>query len=383
MALQVEIKSFNYKYLYHIAAIIFTALGIMIKGVFLIVPVFSAIILEYLYHIFTIHIRQNKLSIKHIIKQEFWHISKKTIITILFILIILSPELISLYLQFDIHPDKIIYNSKNVSGIKWFFLDSQFGRFFGNGPIHKNNNLDHYVFFIHTFLWSFLPWTFIFIVALYKTIKAYKNHLNQQLQKYYNVSYRYLCFSFVPTFILFSLTSFQLDYYINILLPFALIFITLFIYRNNQIDKYFLQIVYGSILINVIFTLIIYLHGIIYARYDIGYNVAKYINNIHHNQELCNNNKLKNELNVIDYKVNSTTLNFYLKPNLYYNHKYLIANNILQLQKLYSNSDNMYLLVEHNNFNDILNIINNKQSNIIYLTKFSGMSIENNIKTFF
>lgn len=51
------------------------------------------------------------------------------------LLIFISPELICLYIQFDSHPEKIVFGNTHVSGIRFFFWDSQFGRFFNTGPI--------------------------------------------------------------------------------------------------------------------------------------------------------------------------------------------------------------------------------------------------------
>jgi hypothetical protein len=85
------------------------------------------------------------------------------------------PELIALYAQFDLHPEKIMFGHNHVSGIRWFFIDSQFGRFFGTGPIMTTNPPPlHQLFFIHTFLWSFLPWSLLYPVAIYYSVRYFK-----------------------------------------------------------------------------------------------------------------------------------------------------------------------------------------------------------------
>ena len=185
---------------------IFTALSIMTKGLFVIIPIFSGIICIWLFN-------KDTKNFKPI----------KFLLAIILILLMITPELISLYLQFDLHPDKIIYGHNNVSGLKFFFWDSQFGRFFNSGPI-VTKHVDyfaHYMYFFHTLLWSILPWTFIFIVAIYNIIKDLRFSsdvidINQQKKNYI-----FLLGSIIPIFIVFSITNFQLDHYTNIIIPFV------------------------------------------------------------------------------------------------------------------------------------------------------------------
>ena len=51
------------------------------------------------------------------------------------LILFINPELICLYIQFDLHPEKILFGHTHVSGIRFFFWDSQFGRFLNTGPI--------------------------------------------------------------------------------------------------------------------------------------------------------------------------------------------------------------------------------------------------------
>jgi hypothetical protein len=60
-------------------------------------------------------------------------------------LIFILPEIWCLYHQFDLHPEKIVFGHTGVSGVKFFFWDSQFGRFFNTGPIKGSG--DPYVFY--------------------------------------------------------------------------------------------------------------------------------------------------------------------------------------------------------------------------------------------
>ncbi len=66
-------------------------------------------------------------------KQWSQFINYKWYVAILLIALFSLPELYCLYVQFDMHPEKIVFGQTNVSGIRFFFWDSQFGRFFNNG----------------------------------------------------------------------------------------------------------------------------------------------------------------------------------------------------------------------------------------------------------
>jgi hypothetical protein len=59
------------------------------------------------------------------------------ILTFIFII----PEIYAVYNQFDLHPEKVVFGKKNVSGMKFLFWDSQFGRFFNNGPIKGKGDI--------------------------------------------------------------------------------------------------------------------------------------------------------------------------------------------------------------------------------------------------
>ncbi|SHL87289.1 4-amino-4-deoxy-L-arabinose transferase [Chitinophaga jiangningensis] len=168
---------------------LFLAAAVMTKGVFAIVPVGAAIGGHLL-------ITRNWKELFH------WRWLVAMVLTILFI----TPELWSLYQQFDRHPEKVVFGSTGVSGIRFFFWDSQFGRFMNTGPIRGQGDP---FFFFHTLLWAFLPWS----VMLYAAIVVYLGRWKSQ-SEYYCIA------GALVTFGLFSLSKFQLPHYINIIFPF-------------------------------------------------------------------------------------------------------------------------------------------------------------------
>jgi hypothetical protein len=128
------------------------------------------------------------------------------------------PELLALYRQFDMHPEKTVFDQTGVSGIRFFLWDSQFGRFFNVGPItNKDGNK---LFFVLVFVWAFLPWVAAFVMACWQAVKQFTG-----VDKKDGAIQVYLLGSFFVSFVMFSLTSFQLDYYTVIVYPFAAVLI--------------------------------------------------------------------------------------------------------------------------------------------------------------
>jgi 4-amino-4-deoxy-L-arabinose transferase-like glycosyltransferase len=180
-----------------VAGSFFAACAIMIKGIFVLIPVFGGFIIYWLL----------TKQAKQLLKPKWW-------LAIILIFIFIIPELYTLYIQFDLHPEKVVFGKTGVSGLKFFFWDSQFGRFFNNGPIKGKGDIS---FFLHTTLWAFLPWSILFYTAVVNLFKK-KNRVTLPAESII------IWTSAAITFLLFSLSKFQLPHYILIILPqFAII----------------------------------------------------------------------------------------------------------------------------------------------------------------
>ncbi|UKT64131.1 ArnT family glycosyltransferase [Pedobacter mucosus] len=170
----------------------FAACAILIKGIFILIPVFAGFIIYWL-----------------ITKQYKQLLKPKWYIAIALIFVFIIPELYSLYTQFDLHPEKIVFDRTGVSGLKFFFWDSQFGRFFNNGPIKGKGDIS---FFLHTTLWAFLPWSVLFYTAFVNLFWK-KNRIKMAPESII------IWASAAITFLIFSLSKFQLPHYILIIFP--------------------------------------------------------------------------------------------------------------------------------------------------------------------
>jgi 4-amino-4-deoxy-L-arabinose transferase-like glycosyltransferase len=185
---------------------LFTACAIMTKGTFAIIPIGGAIV--------------GHLAITQQWKQLF---NLRWLVGIILVLIFILPEIYCLNQQFDLHPEKLIFDRHNVSGIRFFFWDSQFGRFLNTGPIKGNGDP---TFFIHTTLWAFLPWSLLLFVAIYQYIK--KGSKQVKTTEWYCI-----CGSLL-TFLLFSASKFQLPHYLNIVFPFFAILTAQYLQRVHM-----------------------------------------------------------------------------------------------------------------------------------------------------
>jgi 4-amino-4-deoxy-L-arabinose transferase-like glycosyltransferase len=174
-----------------VAAAVFAAFAIMTKGIFVLITIASGFIIYWIAS-----------------KQWKQFVNPKWYLLLILIFVFIAPELYCLYKQFDIHPEKIVFGKTNVSGIKFFFWDSQFGRFFNTGPIQGSGDK---FFFIHTTLWAFLPWAVYLFIDVFKRMKNFKpNNTSPTL---------IINASALITFIMFSVSKFQLPHYIVIIFP--------------------------------------------------------------------------------------------------------------------------------------------------------------------
>lgn len=129
------------------------------------------------------------------------------------IALVLSPMLLGLYEQFDAQPYKIVNGRNAVSGIRFFFWEQSFGRITGEN-VWKNDSGPF--FFVHSFAWSFLPWTLGVIGAiaflLRDLIRNTKQFIKQQPEW---ISWA----GFIFPFIALSASHYKLPHYIYVVFP--------------------------------------------------------------------------------------------------------------------------------------------------------------------
>jgi 4-amino-4-deoxy-L-arabinose transferase-like glycosyltransferase len=232
-------------WLHLVAGSILSAAALMTKGPFVLLTIGAGFILDW---IIGKEWRQFR-------NPRWWF---AIVLTALFTL----PELYCLYVQFDRHPGKLVFGRTGVSGIRFFFWDSQFGRFFNTGPIKGSGDP---FFYFHTLLWAFLPWSILLYAAVVHRFKTMRRVVPGD----------WICAGAVlASFVLFSLSRFQLPHYLNILFPFFAILTAGWLYgiRRNRTRR-FVGVVQG--IINIILpVLVLVLAWVLYYPHNVVLLVA-------------------------------------------------------------------------------------------------------------
>ena len=157
-------------------------------------------------------------------------LSWKVLLALLVFAVTITPMLYAYYLQFDLHPEKVIRGKDHRSGIFFIFWEQSFERLSGEG-IGKNSS--DYFFFFHTFLWVFLPWTILGITAFYHKIKVF---INQKF-KYVQGSEFLTVGGITLIFIIISFAQFKLPHYLNITIPLFAVITAAYIYNLYTANK--------------------------------------------------------------------------------------------------------------------------------------------------
>jgi 4-amino-4-deoxy-L-arabinose transferase-like glycosyltransferase len=192
----------NNKWSYLIGGSVFVALGMMAKGpIGIVVPVLA-------------------LGLHFVLKREWKQLFRPAwFLLLLFVLILLLPMCYGLYEQYGWH------------GVKFFFWTQSFGRITGENVWRNDAG---YFFFVHTFLWSFMPWSVLAVYALGDTIGAFIKR--RTLPEYLTIG------GFVLTFIALSMSKYKLPHYIFVVFPLIAILtaevIETQIVRNEKLSKW-------------------------------------------------------------------------------------------------------------------------------------------------
>lgn len=103
-----------------------------------------------------------------------------------------------------------LYRQFGLNGIEFFYWTQSFGRITGESS-WSNNTGPLYLF--NVFLYSFLPWTFLFLEAfITKTKQIFRNENPVEIVSY---------FGFIIPLIILSLSNYKLPHYIYCVMPFA------------------------------------------------------------------------------------------------------------------------------------------------------------------
>lgn len=150
----------------------------------------------------------------------FFHWQLAAIIAAFFVFI--SPVVYCYYLQYDLHPEKVVRGRNHISGVQFILWGQSIERFEGDsfGADAKND----YFFFFHSFLWAFAPWSVIAFIAFISRLKTFFTRQYEWLTEG----------TFLVLLLLITLSGFKLPHYLNILFPVAAILTASYIYFNER-----------------------------------------------------------------------------------------------------------------------------------------------------
>lgn len=196
----------NQQWKHFFFAAIGLSLGMMTKGpIALMIPVFSFL--------------------PHFILKKQWHqlFKWQYLLLLAIIMVLQAPVLYGLYQQFDLHPEKEMYGQKNMSGVKFYLWTQSFGRITGESTWKENSS---FFFLFQNMIWSFLPWTIFFVLALINEIKSFFNKVVlRDSSEWISTG------GFIFTYCALASSSAQLPHYIFVVFPFAAIITGKYIYR--------------------------------------------------------------------------------------------------------------------------------------------------------
>ncbi|MCY7409558.1 MAG: glycosyltransferase family 39 protein [Chitinophagales bacterium] len=123
-----------------------------------------------------------------------------------------------------------LYNQYGIEGPKFFFWTQSFGRITGEN-VWKNET--GYFYFTHVFLWAFLPWSLVAVIALIKYfIELFKKRFKpDSLSEVYTIG------GFLLPLIALSLSHYKLPHYVFVVFPLCAIFTAAFLERKIADEK--------------------------------------------------------------------------------------------------------------------------------------------------
>jgi 4-amino-4-deoxy-L-arabinose transferase-like glycosyltransferase len=135
--------------------------------------------------------------------------------------LLISPVVYCYYLQFNLHPEKIVRGKDHINGVKFILFSQSVERFSGEmGKAAKND----YFFFLHSFLWAFAPWSILTYVAVAGRIK----HFLQRKEEWLTTGV------FIAVALIVSFSGFKLPHYLNIVFPVSAVIAASFIIGKQQ-----------------------------------------------------------------------------------------------------------------------------------------------------
>lgn len=142
------------------------------------------------------------------------------------------PVVYCFYLQYNLHPETVVRGKDHINGVKFILLGQSIERFQGQAFADKPNK--DYLFFFHSFLWAFAPWSILAYIALVGRLRHFFKRKDEWLS-----TATVLAIAGILTF-----SAFKLPHYLNIIFPAASVMTASWIVTRNDTSKliYYIQL---------------------------------------------------------------------------------------------------------------------------------------------
>jgi 4-amino-4-deoxy-L-arabinose transferase-like glycosyltransferase len=167
------------------------------------------------------------------------------LLLVLLFLLFITPVVYCYYLQYNLHPEKIVRGRDHINGVQFILFGQSIERF--NGENFGSANKNDYLFFIHSFLWAFAPWSILTFIAVVRRVMQWK----QRQQEWLTTG------SFLLLLLIVSFAGFKLPHYLNIIFPFTSIMVAAFVEEKRDSQSWVKKIYWLHIVVAFICLLLI------------------------------------------------------------------------------------------------------------------------------
>ena len=172
----------------------------------------------------------------------FW--SWKWLILLVMFAIFISPVVYCYYLQYNLHPEKVVRGKDHIDGVSFILFNQSVERFSGEmGSDAKND----YLFFIHSFLWAFAPWSILAYIAIFGRLKTFLQRKEEWLTTGV----------FIVVLLIVSFSGFKLPHYLNVVFPTTSVLTAAFILTKQSTPAWQNRIYLVQLIISILLLVLI------------------------------------------------------------------------------------------------------------------------------
>ncbi len=140
----------------------------------------------------------------------------------LLFLLFISPVVYCYYLQFNLHPEKVVRGKDHINGVRFILFGQSVERF--QGDSFGGDSKHDYFFFLHSFLWAFAPWSILAYIAVFNRLRTLATRKTEWVTT---------C-TFVVILLVVSFSGFKLPHYLNIVFPVAAVLTAGYILEKRE-----------------------------------------------------------------------------------------------------------------------------------------------------